>query len=215
MSSRRATTSLLTATTMSGDEEYFSHTSELQPALSEGVYLHTSEVTGMLWCDMSDLHLAHDPNTPISALCQKRSFHDTLAGALAEEREMQGIPHMLSRTERSADLEVCIAHGIAQGLRGCCISIKTPAQTPVSKLCNGDKCTSLALLCNSVLPMISLVGLPNANKRNHTGCDTEAQGNRHTNKIHCRNQHLHRWAWCTAMCVTIFPLSILALLIFS
>lgn len=78
-----------------------------------------------------------------------------------------------------------------------------------------DKCASLALLCNSVLGMISLVWLPMANKRNHTGCDAEAQGKHHTNKIHCRNQHLHWWAWCTAMCVVIFPLSILALLIFS
>lgn len=122
------------------------------------------------------------------------------------------VAFMLSR---AALLEVCTAHGMAQRLWGCCISITKPDQTPVSKLCNGDKRASLALLCNSTLAMTSLIQLPKANERNHTGCDTEAQDNHHTIKIHCRNQHLHWWAWCTAMKVIFLPLSILALSIFS
>lgn len=186
---------MLTATASPLSDEYFSYTSELWSVLSEGVCLSISRVTGMLWCDMTDMHLAHDPNTPS-----------------AEEREMKGTPHMLLR---AALLEVFTAHEMAQGLWGCCISINKPAQTPVSKLHNGENRASLVLLCNRALAMISLVRLPKANERNHTGCDTEAQGNHHTIKIHCRNQHLHLWAWCTAICIVIFPLSILALLILS
>lgn len=58
MSSRRAITSTVTAAAspLSDDEEYFSCTSELWPVLSGAVCLHTSGVTGMLWCDMTDWH---------------------------------------------------------------------------------------------------------------------------------------------------------------
>lgn len=105
----------------------------------------------------------------------------------------------------------------AQGLWSCCIFITKPAQTPVSELCHGDKHAPPALLCTRALAMISLIQPPKAKKRNqnHTGCDTEAQSNHHTIKIHCGNQHLHWWAWCTAMWVIFFSLYILALSISS
>lgn len=92
------------------DEEYFSYPSELQPVLSEGVCLHTSGLTGLLWGDMSDLHLAMAQTHPFLPFLP---FLDPPAGVSAKEREMQGIPHTPSRT---ALLQACTAHGIAQGL---------------------------------------------------------------------------------------------------
>lgn len=108
--------------------------------------------------------------------------------------------------------EECFSYTAELGSLKVHTSVNKPAQTLLSKLCSGDKRASLALLCNSALAIISLIQLPKANDRNYTGCDTEAQGNHHTMKIHCRNPHLHWWAWCTAMWVIFFfPPSILAL----
>lgn len=107
----------------------------LQPVLSEGVYLCISRVTGMLWCDMTDMHLAHDPNTPISAHVRSDHFMTHLQGPQQRRGSW--------KASLTCSRETCTAHEMAQELWGCCISINKPAQTPVSKLCNGEKRVSL------------------------------------------------------------------------
>lgn len=174
----------------------------------KGVYLHTSRVTGVVWCVMTDMQLTHDPNTPVSATCQKWPFHDTFAGASVEEREVQGIPHTVAfMLSRAALQEVCTAHKMAQRLWGCCISITNlikPQFQSSAMETNGPPLPS----CVTVLQQWCLSSSYPRQVRETTQVVTLKP------RITTTLLKLHWWAWCTATRVIFFPLSILACLYF-
>lgn len=151
----------------------------------------------------------HEEKKSLIALCQAEGpLHQCRQAQLQHCQRMS-----VSSASELCSLKVC---NCSRALKLLHFYYQT-CSNPSFRALPWDKHAPPALLCTRALAMISLIQPPKAKKRNqnHTGCDTEAQGNHHTIKIHCGNQHLHWWAWCTAMWVIFFSLYILALSISS
>lgn len=131
-------------------------------------------------------------------LSRFRSYHfhcmTNTGRHLMEEREVQGAP-----TNSFHALNSSLTGGLHWRSHG---SLKDSVRPTPFSLTNGFKPqfqnsaietnlppTSSCYIC--ALAVISLIQLPKANNRNHTGCDTEDENNHSTIKAYCRNQHLH------------------------